>query len=275
MRFEFASIKGAHTRYLVAGAGKPVLLIHGVGMSADSWFWTVPALAQNFRVAAPDLLDNGFTGSGEYSGGPPQPYIVDHLLALADHLGFDRFSLVGSSLGSLISLLTYFRAPERIDRIVLVGPAHLLGTPVGNVDPLEASYRNGRSALLAPTYESCRARMGRAFFDPARVPDVLVAMQMMMYGQPDALEKFERRMAGLRSPEAVGFTVHDRLGEICVPTAVICGREDIRGPYADVEKDAARIPGVRLLPYDGCGHWPHMEHPERFNRDVAEFLSVS
>lgn len=274
MRFEFADVDGANTRYLIAGEGSPIMLVHGVGMSADSWFWTVPALSQNFRVAAPDLLDNGFTGAGSYSGGPPHGHIVDHLLALADHLRFERFSLVGSSLGSLISLLTYFRAPERIDRMVLVGPAHLLGPPATDSDPLEASYKNGRSALLNPTYESCRARMGRAFFDPARVPDVLVAMQMMMYAQSNALEKFERRMAGLRSPEAARFTVHDRLGEIRIPTAVICGREDIRGPYAIVEKDAARIPDVRLIPYDGCGHWPHMELPEQFNRDVTAFLSA-
>src|SRR3546814_2954772 len=96
--------------------------------------------------------------------------------------------------------------PERIDRMVLVGPAHLLAPPSQLADPLEASYRNGRSALLSPTYEGCRSRMSRAFFDSARVPDVLVAMQMMMYAQPDALEKFERRMAGLRSPEAARFS---------------------------------------------------------------------
>ena len=87
------------------------------GCPPISWFWTVPALARQFRVAAPDLLDNGFTGAGPYSGGPPQPLIVDHLLRLADHLKFDRFSIVGSSLGAAIALLTYFKAPDRIDRL--------------------------------------------------------------------------------------------------------------------------------------------------------------
>jgi 2-hydroxy-6-oxonona-2,4-dienedioate hydrolase len=272
MRFEFADIIGARTRYLVGGEGSAVLLVHGVGMSADSWFWTVPALSQHFHVAAPDLLDNGFTEPGPYSGGPPQPLIVEHLLRLADHLKFDRFSIVGSSLGSAIALLTYFKVPDRVEKLVLAGPALLLNPPVEGVDVLEASYRNGRSALLTPTYESCRARMGRAFCDADRVPDVLVAMQMMMYALPGALDSFERRMTGLRSPEASAFAVHDKLARVAVPTLVLCGREDIRGPFAEVEKGARNIPGVRLLPYDRCGHWPHMEHPDAFNRDVCAFL---
>ncbi len=272
MQFEFANIDGARTRYLAGGEGRAVMLVHGVGMSADSWFWTVPALSRHFRVAAPDLLDNGFTDAGKYTGGPPQPYIVDHLLRLADHLKYDRFSIVGSSLGSLIALLSYFKVPDRIEKLVLVGPAHLLAKPAEGADPLEASYRNGLSAVQAPSYDMCRTRMARAFFDGSRVPDVLVAMQMMMYAQPDALERFERRMTGLRSPGAAAFSVYDKLHQISIPTLVICGREDIRGRYADVEKDAMRIPGAQLRPYDSCGHWPHMEHPDRFNQDVIGFL---
>ena len=274
MRFEFADIMGARTRYLVGGVGSAVVLVHGVGMSSDAWFWTVPALTQHFHVAAPDLLDNGFTEAGPYSGGPPQPLIVDHLLQLADHLKFDRFSIVGSSLGSAIALLTYLKVPDRIEKLILVGPALLLNPPVEGVDSLEASYYNGRSALLNPTYESCRTRMGRAFFDATRVPDALVAMQMMMYASPGALESFERRMAGLRSPAARVFAVHNQLGRVAIPTMVLCGREDPRGPFAEVEKAAVGIPNVRLLPYDRCGHWPHMEHPDAFNRDVTEFLKT-
>ena len=87
MRFEFAHIDGAKTRYLIGGSGPGVILVHGVGMSADTWFWTIPELAKQFRVAAPDLLDNGFTGAGKYMGGPPHPFIVEHLLRFADHLG--------------------------------------------------------------------------------------------------------------------------------------------------------------------------------------------
>ena len=272
MRFEFAHIDGATTRYLIGGSGPGVILVHGVGMSADTWFWTIPELANQFRVAAPDLLDNGFTGAGKYIGGPPHPFIVEHLLRFADHLGMDRFSLVGSSLGAWMAALTYFRAPERIEKLVLVGPGLLLNPPDNGDDIYEATYKNGRSALENPTYESCRTRMQRAFFDPARVPETLVAMQMMMYASPDALERFERRMAGLRSAEAQAFRVDDKLERVGVPTLFLCGKEDIRGRYDEAVKGAMKIPNVRLLPYERCGHWPHIEHVQAFNRDVSAFL---
>lgn len=273
MRFNYADVLGVRTRYLSGGSGPGVLLVHGVGMSADSWFHAVPALEQQFSVAAPDLLDNGFTGAGPDQDGAPHPMIVTHLVALADHLGFKRFSIVGSSLGAAMALLTYFRIPDRIERIVLVGPGSTISPPSDSGDALRASYLNGRSAIENPTYESCRARLGRVFYDAARVPDVLVAMQMMMYAQDGALDAFERRMARLRSPESKKHEVHSRLDQVKVPTLVLTGREDIRGNLEETKRATARLPQAKLLIYDRCGHWPHMEHPDDFNRDVTAFLS--
>jgi len=273
MRFSFLDINGVGTRYLEGGSGAAVILIHGVGMSADSWFWTVPALEKHRRVIAPDLLDNGFTEAGAYRGGPPQPYIVDHLVALLDKLDTDRISLVGSSLGCAIALLTYLKNPDRVDKIVLVGPGAVLEPALAGSDPFGPSYANGRQAIVDPTYESCRARMGRAFFDASRVPDVIVAMQMLMYAMPGALDAFERRMEGLRL--GVGCSDLDlsgRIGEIRPPTLVLSGREDIRGDFQNVARSAAQLPNGRLIGYEQCGHWPHMEHPERFNRDLLAFL---
>lgn len=274
MRFVVEEIMDTPTRYLLAGDGAPVMLVHGVGMSADSWLLSLPALAKEYRVAAPDLLDNGFTGSGPYKGGPPQPYIVDHLIALADQLEFERFTLVGSSLGAMIALLTYFKIPDRIEKIVLVGPGSTVCPPPGPGDPppLQGSYENGKKAIEDPTYESCKARLGRVFYDPARVPDTVVAMQMLLYAMPGAMAQFERRMAGLRSPDARQYEVFSRLNEVKVPTLVLTGFEDIRGKFSAIAESAQRLPKGRLLPYERCGHWPHMEHPEDFSRDVLQFL---
>jgi pimeloyl-ACP methyl ester carboxylesterase len=141
----------------------------------------------------------------------------------------DRFSIVGSSLGAVIAILTYLRAPQRIEKLVLVGPGLLLNPPSDGHDIYEATYKNSRSALADPTYDSCRTRMQRAFFDPAKVPEMLVAMQMMMYASPDALERFERRMAGLRSTEATAFRVDDKLERVGVPTLFLCGKTTFGG----------------------------------------------
>lgn len=274
MRFLFDDIDGVSTRYLIAGDGPPVMLLHGVGLSADSWLWTVPGLAPRHKVVAPDLLDNGFTAAGRYQGGPPQPYTVDHIVALADHLGLRRFSLVGSSLGAALALLTYFKVPDRIDRIVLVGPSFVLARPREDFDMFEGPYRNGLGALKDPSYEGCRSRMSHGFFDKAKIPEALITMQMLLYALPGARESFERRLAGLRSPAAREFGLYDRLGSVKVPVLLLSGDKDVRGTFAEIAEDAKRIPGIRLRLYERCGHWPHMEYPDAFNRDLLEFLNT-
>jgi 2-hydroxy-6-oxonona-2,4-dienedioate hydrolase len=274
VRFVFETVGAVSTRYLIAGQGPGVILLHGVGLSADSWLWTAPGLARRYKVVAPDLLDNGFTGAGDYTGGPPQAPTIDHILALADHLKFQRFSLIGSSLGAAFALLTYFAAPDRIDRIVLVGPSFVLAKRRDGFDMFEGPYRNGLSALENPTQEGCRSRMAHGFFDPAKVPDELVTLQMLLYALPGARQSFERRLAGLRSSAARKFDLYDRLDMIGVPVLLISGDKDIRGSFAEIEKGARRIPGVQLRQYDRCGHWPHLEYPDRFNNDIGLFLGA-
>ena len=275
MRATFAEIMGARTRYLHGGSGKAVILVHGVGMSADSWFKTIPALENNFFVCAPDLLDNGFTEPGPYKGGAPQPYIVDHLIALADHLKLDKFSVVGSSLGSAVATLLYLRIPERIEKIIFVGPGSVINQPAALARVLEAAATNGRSAVENPSYESCRSRIARVVQDPACVPDWLVTMQMTIYALPGALEVFDRRMNGLRAKSALEeFEVYSKLEKVAVPTLVILGREDPRGDYAEAVAAAKRLPQGRIVTYEGCGHWPHIEHPNKFSSDVAAFLNT-
>jgi len=273
MRFQFADVGGVPTRYLEGGEGSPVILLHGVGLSADSWMWTVPGLAQSHRVIAPDLLDNGFTGAGAYQSGPPQQPTVEHIIALADQLGLRRFSLVGSSLGAAFALLTYFKAPERIASIVLVGPSFVLAKHREGFDMFDGPYRNGLGALQNPSYEGCRSRMEKGFFDESKVPETLIAMQMLLYALPGALESFERRLAGLRSPAARAFDLYDRLPSVRVPVLLLSGDKDHRGGFEVIAGDAKRIPGIRLRLYEQCGHWPHLEKPEAFNRDVLEFLN--
>ena len=105
MRVHFADIDAAPTRYYEAGDGPPLLLVHGIGVTAEIWLRNIAPLARSHRVCAPDLLASGLTGAGRYGveqTGPILPYTVDHLLALADHLRFDRFAIAGSSLGGLV-----------------------------------------------------------------------------------------------------------------------------------------------------------------------------
>jgi pimeloyl-ACP methyl ester carboxylesterase len=78
MRASFADIAGVRTRFFQHGEGDyGVVLIHGVGVGADSWLWNVEALGQGRLAVAPDLLGYGLTGEGSYREGPPHESMVE------------------------------------------------------------------------------------------------------------------------------------------------------------------------------------------------------
>lgn len=231
MRYSFTEVMGAQTRYLHAGKGPNLLLVHGTGLTADSWYLNIPRLAQHFTVYAPDLLDNGFTEAGPYTGGAPQPLCVEHLIGFADKLGIERFALLGSSFGCNIATLLHDRIPDRIESLVLVGPGSALDRPGGDWRNMyKGAYLNG-------------------------------------------LKAFERRMSGIRLEAAIrDYEIRSRLEHIRVPTLVLLGRQDPRGNFDQACESAKLSSDGALLAYDQCGHWPHIEHPDRFNQDVVKFL---
>ena len=275
MRVRFAKVKGVQTRYYEArpsgGGAGAVLLLHGAGMSADCWIRNIAELATDFTVYAPDELGQGMTESGAYAGGPPHPWIVDHLVDFVDHLGLGHFSVVGSSFGALIAGLLYFRLPDRVRSLVLVSSGSAVNQE-GDSD-MQGAYQNGLSALNDPTPDNCRRRLERIFHDPSSVPSELVFMQASLYALPTARESYERRMRGMMQFEACRpHRIVGRLEQIAVPTLLLWGRDDPRGRYDRAQEAAARIPKAELIAIDNCKHHPHIEHPQRFNETVQKFL---
>jgi 2-hydroxy-6-oxonona-2,4-dienedioate hydrolase len=274
MRAHFENIGGAMTRYFRAGKGPPLLLLHGVGMTSDSWCRAIEPLARDFDVIAPDLLDNGFTGTGNYAGGPPHPAILDHIEALVDHLGLGRVTLIGSSFGAALSILLYDRRPQAYDALVLVSSGSAFKSPEELVAMYKGAAANGRTAFSDPSLETCRARLANIFYDPARIPRELLLMQLTPLALPTALASFERRMAGMTDLEAMRpFAIGDRLEKISVPVLAIWGRQDPRGDYEGASRVLGALPQVRLEVIDRCGHLPHLEQPDRFIELVQGFLT--
>ena len=116
---------GIRTNYHDQGAGKgsPVLLIHGSGPGVTAWAnWrlTMPALATNFRVLAPDMVGFGYTerpAGVQYN----MENWVSHILGFMDALGIEKAHVVGNSFGGGLALALAIRAPQRVDRLVLMG----------------------------------------------------------------------------------------------------------------------------------------------------------
>ena len=261
------------TRYFRAGSGSPVLLLHGVGMTADSWCRTIGPLSGDFDVIAPDLLDNGFTGAGSYAGGPPHNAILDHLEALVDHLRLDSFSVVGSSFGATLAVLLYHRRPKQVRRLIITSSGSVFKKAEALAEMYAKSLANGGAALSNPTLEVCRQRLGNLFHDPARIPPELLLLQLSPYALPHAQASFERRVRGMMDVEAMrAFETADKLKAVPVPMLAVWGRQDPRGEHALATEVFAGIPNAQLVTFDPCGHLPHLECDTRFNAAAREFL---
>jgi pimeloyl-ACP methyl ester carboxylesterase len=277
MRAAFIDVDGVRTRYLYEGSGPPLFLLHGVGVSGDTFCRNIDALAAHFTVCAPDMLGHGFTEAVDYLGGPPQPHIVRHLGRLADLLGYRTYAVAGSSFGGLIAALMYFDRPQRVDRLILIGSGSVFHTAEDQIKTLKAAFANAATAMGAPTLASCRDRLANICYKPEFVAEEILLLQLTSYALPDRFAAYKATIQGmideLSSADPERNRVLQRLDSIKVPTLILTGRKDIRAKLATHEAGVKRIPRARLVVFDQCNHLPYMEYPQKFNDAVIRFMA--
>jgi len=208
------------------------------------------------------------TGEGDYKEGAPQDGIVEHLMALVEHLGLKRVVIVGSSFGANVAV--HDPQPHRRPR-----SCWLRASIEPRGDALyEQSFANGIRAMADPTLDTCRRRMNNLVFDPKSVPEALVLLQLTLYALPGARDRYERRMRGIKNRSALErFDVTPKISQVTAPSLVIWGRQDVRGSLEEAERAAKLLPDGQWVLYENCGHLPYLEHPDQFNRQVGEFVA--
>ena len=268
------TLNGARMRYLYAGSGPALLLVHGLLGYSFSWRFTIPTLAQHASVYAVDLLGTGF------SDRPPDldcsfRASAQRLLRFMDATDIASCDLLGTSHGGALAMTLAALAPERIRRLILVDPvnpwsAHgkhlsvLLGNPL--VTPLFLTLAP-RVRILDEFYHR------RMFSDSRRIP-------------PDSLEGYRKPMRIPRSYEyglAVLRSWNRDLRELesvlpriaHIPTLLIWGSSDTAVDPASAQQLQQRSRDCRLIMLEGVGHLPYEEVPEEFNRAVTAFLSAN
>lgn len=273
VRVTYIEADGIPTRCYTAGSGYPLLLVHGIGASTDSWLRVVDPLGEHFQVVAPDLIGHGFTGIGDFAGGPPHPHVVRHLLAVADAAGFDRFSICGSSYGALLTLLCYFERPERIDRLILLSSASSTMPDAQRLESFSHAYKVAVGTMAEPSIEHVRQRMEGLVYDPATVPPELLLMQANVYARPGLRQGFEAIMKGMMDLEACRpWDVHGRFGEVACPLLMLWGLEDPRADSGRAKELAAQAREAYFVGLSDCAHVPHIEQPGQVVSLIARFL---
>ncbi len=264
-------LDGARVRYLEAGNGPPLVLVHGLGHSSTAWARTIDALAARHRVVAPDLP--GFGGSlapttREY--GTPG-YFSSVVGCFIDALALAPCDAIGHSGGALAVLLDAAERPGRYRHIVLVDPAGFTRMP--RALAFGASSLAGALMRLTRSRAVRRALYATAFYDPKRVDEATVDELVARDATPGAgspvVTSFARFYEYCRRADAAGA----RTEPLGVPALVVWGAEDRLFHIRGAEAVRRVLPHARVEALERCGHCPHIECPDRFVTLVQEFLA--
>jgi 2-hydroxy-6-oxonona-2,4-dienedioate hydrolase len=279
LRARFVGVGSVRTRYLTAGepAHPPLLLVHGMGVTADMWFRNLDVLGERYWVIAPDLLGHGFTDVVTLTGAP-QGQMLAHLMSFLDALGVGSCSMAGSSFGAAIACLAALEEPHRVQKVVIVSS----GSVYNDIDylrnSLKATRENGLSAMKEASISACRERLGRIQFRRTTVPEEVLLCQVTSYARDGAIEFYSQCLDNYASmldapgDERSRFFVRDRLATLATPALVIAGKNDPRANVDEAYRVQEIIPTCELAVFDECGHQPHVEQPERFNEVVRRFV---
>ncbi len=258
---DHVDVKGLRIGYERAGAGPPLVLLHGfVGDGRATWSGQLEDLSDEFTVIAWDTPGTG--GSSD----PPEwfrsPGFADCLAGFIDALGLVRPHLVGLSFGGVVALELFRRHPEIPRTLVLAGA---YAGWAGSMSPQRAEERLRfclRAAELSPR-EFVDAMLPSMFCDAktARVAKFVASMRSF---SPAGF-----RLLARASAEA---DLRDVLAHINVPTLLLYGDRDVRAPIPIAEALHAAIPRSRLVVLSGVGHVSCVEAPQQFNREVRDFI---
>jgi 2-hydroxymuconate-semialdehyde hydrolase len=258
---------GIATNFHQLGEGPPVVLVHGSGPGVSAWAnWrlTMPALAEQFTVYAPDMVGFGFT---ERPDGVRYdlPTWRAHLLGFLDALGLERVSLVGNSFGGGLVLSSATVAPARVDKLVLMGATGVAFELTEGLD---------RVWGYQPSLESMRRLMDYFAFDRSLVDEELTSLRYEASIRPGFQEAFSAMFPAPRQRWIDALTVpeHD-VRTLRHDTLILHGRDDQVIPPANALRLLELIDHSEAHLFGRCGHWTQIEHADTFNQLVASFLA--
>jgi 3-oxoadipate enol-lactonase len=239
--------------------GTPVLLLHELGGSSESWRAVLPLLANDRRVIVVDVRSAGRSEKplGEFSLAD----IADDLDALLAALQLPApVDVIGAALGSLIGVLLAIRHPSRVRRLMMCAVAPDMAGPTR--DYVTARAAKVRVVGMRGVVE---ASLANSF--PATHPAQRAAYQAIYLGNdPVAYAELSLALARL------AITPAD-WGAIRAPVLVASGAYDFLWPPDIGRQVAALIPGARLEVMDDAGHFPHLQAPETLVRLARDFLA--
>ena len=232
------------------GEGPVLLLLHGLFGALSNWEGVVNRFSKNFRVVIPMLpiyempiREAGLEGLRKY---------VEEFVAFKK---LDNMIVMGNSLGGHIALMYTLKNPQLVKKIILTGSSGLFEDSMGGSYPKRGNY------------EYIKERVSYTFYDPNVATKELIDE---IFETTNSIPKCLRIVAIAKSAQRNNMA--DEIPNIKVPTLLIWGLNDTITPPIVAHEFNRLIPNSTLKFVDKCSHVPMMEHPEKFNELVEDFL---
>ena len=244
--------------YLRAGAGKPLVLVHGYLGGSAQWQGQIDALSPTHDVIAPGLP--GFGLAAHLPGPARIADFADAVMDCIDALGIGRFTLLGHSMGGMIVQQIAARHGDRLDGLVLYGTGPL-GLMPDRFEPIETSM----ARLEADGVQATADRISATWFrDGMAASGYAATRDIARLAHPQAAQS---ALMAMREWDG-----RDALAHIDMPCRILWGDQDRSYRWPQVNALWNGIPGAELATIPGASHAAHIEKPTLFNSIVLDFL---
>ncbi len=260
MQEKFVSIDGNKVRYLESeNSSETLVLIHGLGASAERWEFVIPALKEHFKLIVPDFIGFGYSDKTLVDYTPE--FFSEFLSKFLKELNISKTHLIGASLGGQISIEFASKHKDVVKKLILCSPSGIMkhSTPALEAYVMAALYPTAIGAKDA--FEKMAG--GGKRIDPIVIERFVERMQL-----PNAKMSFMSTLLGLKNAEIITKT----LTKITSPSLIIWGENDPVIPIKYAEDFVSTIQDCRFFKMSGCGHTPYVDDPEKFANTVISFL---
>jgi 4,5:9,10-diseco-3-hydroxy-5,9,17-trioxoandrosta-1(10),2-diene-4-oate hydrolase len=243
-----------------------VLFVHGSGPGASGWSnfrGNYPHFNERgYRTLVPDLLGYGYSTKpeeGTFSMGD----LAAQLAAMLDSLDVEKVSLVGNSMGGVISIRFALDYPERVEKLILMAPGGLEEREVYmQMEGIQTMLKNFPGSKGGLTREGMQATFKLQLFDESLITDQIIEERLQIAAtQPKGL-----------LGRLVTQNLENELADLRMPTLCFWGMNDKFCPSSGATKIAARVKNSRTILISECGHWVMVEYPKLFNETSVRFL---
>lgn len=269
-------LTGSYETFIMEGGNsnsETIIFLHGSGPGAcasANWKEVLPHYVDKYHVVAPDLVGFGDTDhptNYPANGVEWMNWRVEQILNLMDALGVEKCNLVGNSLGGVISLFLVMEAPERFNRIVLMGAGGGLTEPTPELSKLANFHKD-------PSPKALRNLLSWFLYDLEGMEDKLDAIveeRMKQFNRPEVRKSYEENF------------VKSHLADMLVPPSalkrmkneflLIHGHQDRFVPLSSSLYVMDYLENAELHVFKRCGHWAQIEQKDKFIKLTKDFFA--